>query len=116
MRIVPGTVLWALASVLAAPIAAVWQAWTTREGIVSFMAPEAEIDARVGGAIHIHFNRYGEPGMKGADDMRVMALQPPTMLSVDWNAPPHLRRRAPEGAGTRRPAARAHPYRLARWL
>ncbi len=103
MRIVLGIVLWALASVLAAqeravtkqvvvaaPIEAVWQAWTTRAGIVSFMAPAAEIDARVGGAFHIHFNPYGEPGQKGADDMRYMALQPPTMLSFDWNAPPHL--------------------------
>ncbi len=28
--------------------------------------------------------------MKGADDMRFMALQPKKMLSFDWNAPPHL--------------------------
>ncbi len=28
--------------------------------------------------------------MKGADDMRFMALQPPKMLSFDWNAPPSL--------------------------
>ena len=28
--------------------------------------------------------------MKGADDMRFMALQRPTMLSFDWNAPPSL--------------------------
>jgi hypothetical protein len=30
------------------------------------------------------------PGSKGADDMRFMALQRPTMLSFDWNAPPSL--------------------------
>jgi hypothetical protein len=28
--------------------------------------------------------------MKGADDMRFMALQPKKMISFDWNAPPHL--------------------------
>jgi hypothetical protein len=28
--------------------------------------------------------------MKGADDMRYMALQSPSMLSFDWNAPPSL--------------------------
>jgi uncharacterized protein YndB with AHSA1/START domain len=33
-----------------------WQAWTTREGIVSFFAPDAKIEARVGGAFHIHFD------------------------------------------------------------
>ncbi|MBL8314561.1 MAG: SRPBCC domain-containing protein [Rubrivivax sp.] len=67
-----------------------WQAWTTREGIVSFFAPEAQIDARVGGAFNIHFDPGAAPGAKGADDMRFMALQPMKMLSFDWNAPPHL--------------------------
>jgi uncharacterized protein YndB with AHSA1/START domain len=74
--------------VVAAPIDAVWQAWTTRAGVESFFAPEAEIEARVGGAFHIHFDPLAAPGLKGADDMRFMALQRPTMLSFDWNAPP----------------------------
>ncbi len=67
-----------------------WAAWTTREGIVSFFAPEAEIEARVGGAFHIHFDPTAPPGMKGADEMRIMALQPKKMISFDWNAPPSL--------------------------
>ncbi len=67
-----------------------WAAWTTREGIVSFFAPDAEIDARVGGAFHIHIDPGAPAGSKGADDMRFMALQPKQMLSFDWNAPPHL--------------------------
>ena len=76
--------------VVAAPIEAVWQAWTSKAGIESFFAPEAEVEPRVGGAFHIHIDPYAVPGMKGADDMRFMALQPPTMLSFDWNAPPSL--------------------------
>jgi uncharacterized protein YndB with AHSA1/START domain len=67
-----------------------WAAWTTREGIVSFFAPGAEVDARVGGAFHIHMDPEAPQGMKGADDMRYMALQPKKMLSFDWNAPPSL--------------------------
>ena len=67
-----------------------WAAWTTREGIVSFFAPDAEIDARVGGAFHIHVDPGAPAGSKGADDMRFMALQPKQMLSFDWNAPPQL--------------------------
>lgn len=67
-----------------------WAAWTTREGIVSFFAPGAEVDARVGGAFHIHMDPDAPQGMKGADDMRFMALQPKRMLSFDWNAPPSL--------------------------
>ena len=53
-------------------------------------APDAEIEPRVGGAFHVHMDPLAQPGMKGADEMRYMALQPPTMLSFDWNAPPHL--------------------------
>lgn len=75
---------------IAAGLDQAWAAWTTREGIVSFFAPDAEIDARVGGAFHIHIDPLAAPGLKGADDMRFMALQPKKMISFDWNAPPHL--------------------------
>ena len=67
-----------------------WAAWTTREGITSFFAPAAVIDARVGGAIQIHFDPGAPAGSRGADDMRYLALQPKKMLSFDWNAPPSL--------------------------
>jgi len=83
--------------VIAATPDEAWDAWTTREGIVSFFAPDARIDARVGGAFQIYVNPLAEPGMKGADDMRYMALQPKKMVSFDWNAPPSL----PEVRGQR---------------
>jgi uncharacterized protein YndB with AHSA1/START domain len=67
-----------------------WAAWTTREGIVSFFAPDAVIEPRVGGAFHIHIDPGAPAGSKGADDMRFLALQPKQMLSFDWNAPPSL--------------------------
>lgn len=67
-----------------------WKAWTTREGITSFFAPDAVIEPRVGGAFHIHMDPGAPAGAKGADDMRFMALQPQKMLSFDWNAPPSL--------------------------
>ncbi|MFM2121116.1 MAG: hypothetical protein RL722_2584 [Pseudomonadota bacterium] len=76
--------------VVPAPLAEVWQAWTTRDGVRSFFAPEAVIDARPGGAFQIQFDPLAEPGARGADEMRYMALQPMRMLSFDWNAPPHL--------------------------
>jgi uncharacterized protein YndB with AHSA1/START domain len=75
---------------VAAPVAAVWSAWTTREGIESFFAPEAIVDPRPEGAFRLHFNPYAQPGSKGADDMRFLALQKERMLSFTWNAPPHL--------------------------
>lgn len=76
--------------VVAAGIDAVWAAWTTREGIRSFFAPYAVVDARVGGAFQVWFDPGAPAGSRGADDMRFMALQPPRMLSFDWNAPPFL--------------------------
>lgn len=76
--------------VVRATLEQAWAAWTTREGITSFFAPDAVIQPRVGGAFHIHFDPGAEPGLKGADDARYMALQPRKMLSFDWNAPPSL--------------------------
>jgi uncharacterized protein YndB with AHSA1/START domain len=76
--------------VVAAGLDEVWAAWTSREGIVSFFAPDAQIEPRVGGAFHVYIDPLAKPGAKGADDMRFMALQPKQMISFDWNAPPHL--------------------------
>jgi uncharacterized protein YndB with AHSA1/START domain len=76
--------------VINATLEQAWQAWTTRAGIVSFFAPDANIDAHVGGAFQIYIDPGAPAGSKGADDMRVMAVQPMKMLSFDWNAPPSL--------------------------
>ncbi|MBL8344046.1 MAG: SRPBCC domain-containing protein [Rubrivivax sp.] len=73
-----------------APLDQVWAAWTTREGIVGFFAPDARVEARVGGAFQIYFDPGAAAGDRGADDMRFLALQPKRMLSFDWNAPPSL--------------------------
>ena len=75
---------------LDATLEQVWQAWTTREGIVSFFAPDANVEARAGGPFQIYIDPLAAPGMRGADDMHYMALQPMRMLSFDWNAPPSL--------------------------
>lgn len=76
--------------VVAADVDRVWDAWTTREGITSFFAPDAVVEPRVGGAFHIYMDPGAPPGQRGADDMRFMALQPKRMLSFDWNAPPSM--------------------------
>ena len=73
-----------------APVDAVWNAWTTTEGIKSFFAPDARIEARPGGPFEVYINPYAQPGMKGADDMRFLAVQDRKMISYTWNAPPHL--------------------------
>lgn len=108
--------------VIAATLDQAWDAWTTREGITSFFAPDARIEARVGGAFQIYIDPGAAPGMKGADDMRFMALQPKKMLSFDWNAPPslpeapaaHLRDRALRAGGRHVHAREAAPCGLGR--
>ena len=68
----------------------VWEAWTTTDGIKTFFAPDANVEARPDGPFQIYMNPYAEPGMKGADDMHVLAVQRFQMLSYTWNAPPSL--------------------------
>lgn len=77
-------------AVVKASVDAVWDAWTTTEGVKSFFASDARVEARPGGAFEIYFNPYGAPGAKGAEDMRFLALQPKRMLSFTWNAPPYF--------------------------
>lgn len=77
-------------AIVGAPVDEVWNAWTTSEGIKSFFAPDARVEARVDGAFAIYFNPFAPPGQKGADDMRFLALQDKKMISFTWNAPPHL--------------------------
>ena len=73
-----------------APVAQVWQAWTTTEGIKTFFAPGANIDARPDGPFEVYFDPYAAPGNRGADGMRVLAVDEPRMISFTWNAPPSL--------------------------
>jgi len=76
--------------VVKAPVEAVWRAWTTPEGITSFFAPEARVEARVDGPFELYFNPYAPAGLRGADGMRFLALQEKKMISFTWNAPPSL--------------------------
>lgn len=68
----------------------VWNAWTTKEGIQSFFAPGCNVDLRVDGPYEIFFAPTAPVGQRGADGMRIMAIQPEKMLAFDWNAPPSL--------------------------
>lgn len=76
--------------VVPALLAQVWRAWTTEEGAESFFAPRCHIELRPGGAYEILFVPDAEPGRRGAEGMRVMAVQPPRMLAFTWNAPHSL--------------------------
>ena len=81
--------------VVDAPIAKVWNAWTTREGIKSFFARECDIELRVLGKYDILFAPNAPPGLRGAEGNLVLAIQEPEMLSFTWDAPakfPNIRK------------------------
>ncbi len=78
--------------VVPAAVRAVWEAWTTKEGAQAFFAPQCTIDLRPGGAYEMLFDLEAEEGKRGGEGMLVMAVQPESMLSFTWNAPPHLAR------------------------
>ncbi len=68
-----------------APLQAVWQAWSTNEGVRSFMAPKANIDLRIGGAYEIFFNPADD--RMSTKGMKVLAYIPGEMLAFEWCLP-----------------------------
>ena len=68
----------------------VWEAWTTEAGIKTFFAPACRVECRVDGPYEIFFDPDAPPGKRGAEGMRILAIQPRKMLAFTWNAPPHL--------------------------
>ena len=70
-----------------APLDSVWYAWTTKEGLENFFAPQANVDLKPGGLYEIFFEPGKPAGERGADDMHIMAIEPKRFLSFTWNAP-----------------------------
>lgn len=77
-------------AVVAAPIADVWRAWTTNEGVQEFFAPETNIELAIGGPYEFFFLPDAEPGSRGAENVHILSYVPMEMLSFEWDAPPHL--------------------------
>jgi uncharacterized protein YndB with AHSA1/START domain len=75
---------------IAAPIADVWKAWTTDEGIATFFAPAGRVDLRVDGTYDIWFDPKGKPGERGAEGMRILDVDPMRRFAFTWNAPPSI--------------------------
>src|SRR5262245_23951899 len=65
-----------------APIDKAWDAFTTKEGIESWMVPHAEIDMKVGGEMRTNYNPDGVIGDKGTIVNRILSYQPQRMMSI----------------------------------
>lgn len=76
--------------VVHAPVRDVWNAWTTDAGIASFFAPEGHVDLRVDGTLDVWFDPSAEPGLRGAEGMRILDVDPQRRFAFTWNAPPSI--------------------------
>lgn len=77
-------------AIVAASRSAVWQAWTTPEGVESFFASQCTLELRIGGAYEMLFDLEAPPGSRGGEGCVILAIEPETMLSFTWNAPPEF--------------------------
>jgi uncharacterized protein YndB with AHSA1/START domain len=64
-----------------APAEQVWRAWTTVEGMQSWMVAKTDIDLRVGGLWRTSYSRDADLGGDAAIHHRVLALDPGRMLA-----------------------------------
>lgn len=81
-----------------ASVKAVWDAWTTSEGAVTFFAPQANIRLVIGGPYELFFDLDAPEGLRGGEGLKILSFLPMEMISFEWNAPPQY------------PAVRKGPY------
>ena len=74
-----------------APVADVWKAWTTADGIESFFAPKAaKVEPWPGGAFELWFGVDLPEGRAAARAARCTASKPMEQFVFEWNAPPTI--------------------------
>jgi uncharacterized protein YndB with AHSA1/START domain len=76
--------------VVRAPIEAVWEAWTTVEGL-KFFSKESNVELRLGGPYELFLQQPADKrGRRGAEGCRILAFVPHEMLAFDWTFPPDI--------------------------
>ena len=74
--------------VVNAPIGVVWNAWTTSEGLQSWLAPHAEIDLRIGGTMRANYDAAGSLSDEQTIENTILSYDPGRMLSIRVSKPP----------------------------
>ena len=65
-----------------APVATVWDAWATSEGLRSWLAPHAEIDFSIGGIMRANYDADGQLGDGQTIENTVLSYDPYKMISI----------------------------------
>lgn len=71
-----------------APIEEVWASWTTVDGLQQFFSRKAVVEPKIDGEYSILFFPDNPPGTRGAEHMRIVAIEPPHRIMFTWNSPP----------------------------
>lgn len=71
-----------------APAKEVWKAFTTSEGLKSWMAPHASIDLRVGGKMLANYHADGKLGDENTIENTILSFEPERMISIQATKPP----------------------------
>lgn len=74
--------------VVDAPVDQVWAAFTTKEGLESWMVPHAEIDLRVNGKMRTNYHADGKIGDPDTIENTILSFDPKRMLSLRATKPP----------------------------
>ncbi|WP_438481819.1 SRPBCC family protein [Oleiharenicola lentus] len=69
-------------AIIDAPIAAVWTAWTTSDGLRAWVAPHAEIELRLDGLMRTNYDPKGKLGDPGTIENRILAYEPERLLVI----------------------------------
>jgi uncharacterized protein YndB with AHSA1/START domain len=65
-----------------------WEKWTTKKGLLSFIGKENKIEITPGEPYEIYFILDNPEGLRGSETCNVLSFVPKEMLSFTWNAPP----------------------------
>jgi uncharacterized protein YndB with AHSA1/START domain len=68
----------------------VWKSWTTKEGLITFFAPQASVELAVGGDYEMYFDPKQPEGKRGSEGCKILSFVPGEMLSFSWSAPPSM--------------------------
>jgi uncharacterized protein YndB with AHSA1/START domain len=78
------------AVIVAATPADAWAAWATTDGVKTFLAPAARVEAVAGGPYEVLFDPDAPAGARGCEGCTVVSAEPPRKLVFTWSFPPSI--------------------------